>query len=570
MMRRLTFCSLLSLLCSIPILHAQSLSEEVSPELRKQIDAFYGEWTDQDVPGYASAVVHEGKVVYKKVFGREGIGSDRGISATSLFNIGSISHQQLIYGLFLLEESGKLSLDDPLSTYLPMASRFKETIQLKHLLSHASGLYDYRILKPLLGWTAEDDFTQKDLLWIVSQQQALSFTPGTDFAYSLTNIALLVVAMEQASGLPVSEFMRKEVYEPLGMKHSFWVSAHAWPFDQLSKSYRRENDSWREVQVADVSYGRGNVFTSIDDLITWELTVYEAIKRGDSIMDRLGEVIQLPSGRQYNMPEGKLTLGQRYVHAERGIHERYRISSRGGFASSIFSFPDYGFVGIVLHKDGTDYNGYLSMETAYLFLEEEFPEPATTDYSQMDIPQLSLETLAIHEGTYWDPAGELSRKIILSEDTLRYVRSPENASPLIPLGENYFQMKQPWDDKVYIHFFHSEEGSQMTYTIGEAEPVPFYKYDPISYLEEELTSTYAGTYWNEVYGIGFQLVAEKDKLKTVSVKGEELIFTSITPTVFSGNQWFMGSIEFEMDTSSEVRGFSLKNPGIRNLWFEKK
>ncbi|MEM8898591.1 MAG: serine hydrolase [Bacteroidota bacterium] len=569
MSRTLCVLSLVAFLFSPPLSWAQTVVSELEPEIREQIDAFYEEWDDPDRPGYASFVLHDGKVVYKRTFGKERKLSEMPISAQTLFNIGTLSHQQLVYGFFLLEEEGKVSLTDKLSTYLPAFSRFEVEVRLEHLLMHASGLYDHRVLKTLLGWKPMAYITQEDLLEMIGQQSKLSFSPGTDFAYSPTNIALLVEVMEEVSGQPIADYLKERVYVPLGMENTHFVSTRTWTQENLAQSYLVEGEALTEAHVGDLSYGRGNVYSTLEDMIKWETFVLEAKGPKKETIERLSEVIQLPSGREYNMPEGRLTLGQRYINAERGMPERYITSNRAGFAASVFSFPEQGFTGLVLSNDGTPYNGYLSMETAYILLEEKFPEPATTDYSQLDIVSLSTEQLAIHEGFYWDALGELSREIAVVNDTLRYIRSPENSSPLIPLGENYFQMKTPWDDKIYIQFFHSEKGSEMTYTIGEADPIPFRKYESLSLTEEELEREYAGTYWNEEYGIGLQLKAEGDRLTTNTANRIPISFQPIDANTFSGDQWFMRSIEFTRDATAKITGFRLKHTGIRNLWFEK-
>ncbi|MEL6191730.1 MAG: serine hydrolase domain-containing protein [Bacteroidota bacterium] len=569
MRRTLCLLSLVVFLLSPTLSRAQTVTSDLEPEIREQIDALYEEWDDPNRPGYASFVLHDGKVVYKRTFGKERKLSETPISLQTLFNIGTLSHQQLVYGFFLLEEEGKVSLTDKLSTYLPSFSRFEEEIRLEHLLMHSSGLYDHRVLKTLLGWKPMAYITQVDLLEMINQQSKLSFSPGTDFAYSPTNIALLVEVLEKVSGQSIADFLDERVYAPLGMKNTHFVSARTWSHEHLAQSYLAEGETLAEAHVGDLSYGRGNVYSNLEDMIRWETFMLKVEGPQKETIERLSKVIQLPSGREYNMPAGKLTLGQRYINAERGMPERYITSNRAGFAASVFSFPEQGFTGLVLSNDGTPYNGYLSMETAYVLLEDEFPEPTTTDYSQLDIVNLSTEHLAIHEGFYWDALGELSREIRIVNDTLRYVRSPENSSPLVPLGKNYFQMRTPWDDKIYIQFFHSEEGSEMTYTIGEAEPIPFRKYEPLSLTDEELEKAYGGTYWNEEYGIGFQLKAEGDRLTTNTANRIPLAFQPIDSNTFSGNQWFMGSIEFSRDASSKITGFNLKNTGIRNLWFEK-
>ena len=253
MSRVLCMLSLVVLLLGPTLSGAQNVVSTLEPEVREQIDAFYEEWDDPDRPGYASFVIHDGKVVYKRTFGKERKLSETPISPQTLFNIGTLSHQQLVYGFYLLEEEGKVFLTGKLSSYLPAFSRFEEEIRLEHLLMHSSGLYDHRVLKTLLGWKPMAHITQTDLLEMIGQQSTLSFSPGTDFAYSPTNIALLVEVMETVSGQAIDDFLQERVYAPLGMENTYFVSARTWTHAHLAQSYLAEGEVLAEAYVGDLS-----------------------------------------------------------------------------------------------------------------------------------------------------------------------------------------------------------------------------------------------------------------------------------------------------------------------------
>ena len=240
-----------------------------------------------------------------------------------------------------------------------------------------------------------------------------------------------------------------------------------------------------------------------------------------------------------------------------------------GFASAVFNFPSVDFHVITLSNNGESYNGYIGMLSAHELLGEAFTEPTSIDFSKLKTIPLDKEYHNAYEGWYWDAVGELSRELRIEKDTLYYVR-PTMKTALIPLSKDVFQMKTDFDDRVILTFSKDQTGNiQMDYAFGEATPFRFEKYEPLTFSETILEEKYTGHYYCKSLGVGYELQVENGALKATNVKTAPIVLQPIANEVFSGNQWYMGSIAFALDENKNAKGFYVKNDALRNLWFEK-
>ena len=131
------------------------------------------------------------------------------------YSIGSISKQFTAAAILMLAEEGKLSLDDPVSKYVPDLTRGNE-VTIRQLLSHTSGYQDFwpqdyvppLMLQPITADGIMDRWARKPL----------DFDPGTKWQYSNTNYVIAGVIVEKVSGTPLLQFLSQRVFTPLGMK----------------------------------------------------------------------------------------------------------------------------------------------------------------------------------------------------------------------------------------------------------------------------------------------------------------------------------------------------------------
>ncbi len=566
-MKKLRF----SLLVICFLLTFKGNSQEVillDKDLEQRIEQLFEEWQHPNTPGVAFAIVKDGKVIYRKNCGAADIENEKPITSQTRFNLAQLSMHFTSYGLLKLVVEGKLSLEDNAGKYIKELSNLPEVVSVKDLISHSSGLYDYQLLRSLCGWQDTDAFTQQDVLKLVSLQEKLAFTPGTDYAAANTNFALLATLIGNVSGKSFKAYMEEEVFAPIGMTNTIVVEDLNILIKDIARSYANRNEQTVLNNSGNTVLGMNNIYSCIDDLILWENHLSKSNETTKNINHLMDTPVALSNGRKNNTAYGELTLGQLYGHKERGLFSTYSTGSLGGHDSSIFKFPGQNYTAIALSNTGDGYNGYLGVIAAHNILAAHFTEPETVDFNTIKTKSLSLKKLQGFEGQYWDQLGELSREIKVKNDTLRYVRTNGFESPLIPLSENTFQMKVEFDDKIYIVF--PEEGAAtMEYQYYGAEPIIFEKYKPIKFTEEELANNFSGTYLNKEYNTVFEARPDKNSLILSNIKTGDISFIPIRQTLFSASGRVMRSIDFSTDEKGKINGFFVKNYAIRNLWFEK-
>ncbi len=195
--------------------------DTINPALRERIDRIAeGVMEQRGVPSASVAVVQGGKLVYTHAYGKAHIDPDKPATPDMRYSIGSISKQFTAAAILLLEQQGKLSLDDPVGKYVPGLTRGDE-ITIRQILSHTSGYQDY--------WP--EDYLMTPMMKPASAQQILDtwakkpldFEPGTQWQYSNTNYVIAGLIVEKVSGRKLMEFLGEHIFHPLGMK-SVWNS----------------------------------------------------------------------------------------------------------------------------------------------------------------------------------------------------------------------------------------------------------------------------------------------------------------------------------------------------------
>ncbi len=197
--------------------------DTISPDLRSRIDRIAAQVLEATgVPSASVAVVQHGKLVYAHAYGsaRLAAGSTTAVSAAPdmRYSIGSISKQFTATAILMLQEQGKLSIDDPVGKYLPYLTRANE-VTIRQILSHTSGYQDYwpedYLMTPMLQPTTAQQILDT---WA---KKPLDFDPGTQWQYSNTNYVIAGRIVEIVSGQPLFDFLTQHIFRPLSMTSAF-------------------------------------------------------------------------------------------------------------------------------------------------------------------------------------------------------------------------------------------------------------------------------------------------------------------------------------------------------------
>jgi D-alanyl-D-alanine carboxypeptidase len=190
--------------------HAQN------PSFNEQVDRIaHDVLASTGVPSASVAIVRDHQIAYTRAYGDASLAPRLPARPEMRYSIGSISKQFTATAILMLAEQGKLSLDDPVSRFLPELTRANE-VKIRQLLSHTSGYQDYWPQDYVMPMMLQPVTAQKILdLWA---RKPLDFEPGTKWQYSNTNFVIAGLIVEKASGMPLLKFLADEVFKPLGMQ----------------------------------------------------------------------------------------------------------------------------------------------------------------------------------------------------------------------------------------------------------------------------------------------------------------------------------------------------------------
>lgn len=314
-------------------------------ELHTQIDELFSAWDSQDVPGCALAVIHGGELVYTQGYGMADLEHGIPITSQSVFYIGSVSKQFVTTALLLLEEEGKLSLNDEVKDYIPELPDYGHPIRIHHLVHHTSGLRDNLTLWELSGRNLMDDVPEDEIFALICRQQGLNFIPGEDYAYSNTCYFLMSMIIERVSRQSLREYAQERIFSPLGMKHSQFnddnhriIKNRAFGYTQL------DEDSIGNLIMRFDLVGSGGLYSSVEDLYLWDQHFYDNQlgKRGQAMIE------QLQTNGKYNNGEEVNYAFAMINGAYRGLRTIHHTGSMGGYRAVYLRFPEQQFSVIIL------------------------------------------------------------------------------------------------------------------------------------------------------------------------------------------------------------------------------
>lgn len=251
----------------------------------------------QKIPGLAIAIIDHGKVVLARGYGYANVEHEVAVTPATVFQSGSVGKQFTATAVMLLVEDGRLTLDDPITRYLPEAPPEWSAIRIRHLLTHTSGIREY-------GDDAEFDVRRPytdDGLVRMACALPRDFQPGERFSYSNTGYLLLGAIASRVGGRHYSEQLRDRVFRPLGMPSARLIDEAAI-IPHRAAGYRvldgkLANAQW--IAPEQNTTGDGALFLSLEDMIAWAQGLRAGKLLNAGSWKQVYAPVTLNSGRPY-------------------------------------------------------------------------------------------------------------------------------------------------------------------------------------------------------------------------------------------------------------------------------
>lgn len=543
-------------------LQCQSEKNLASPTTA-QIDAIFSAYDNPETPGAAIAIIHKGKVLFKKGYGSANLEYDIPITPTTVFHVASVSKQFTAFAIMLLVEEGKVSLDDDIRKHIPEVPDFGKKITLRHLASHTSGIRDQWELLMLGGWRLDDVITMDHILDMVSRQKELNFAPGEKYMYSNTGFTLLAEVVSRVSGQSFARFTQMNIFEPLGMKHTQFYDDHEKIVKNRAYSYRPQRNG--DILKAPLNYanvGATSLFTTVEDLALWTDNLHNPKVGTRRLINQMNTRTKLNNGESFGGG-----LGQ-FMNQYNGLSQVQHGGSDAGYRAFVSRFPDQDFSLVVLSNNGRFNPRRIAAEVTDLYLNPLYVTPAPR--AQNDTPKLvtlNQNQLSKYVGSYWNYQDAFATEIQIKDGSLFLTR---NGRPdkLGAISENKF-MVMNGRNNVFVSFTEVTGKAEMNIQIGENPPMTLKPYAPVSYPLSNIND-YTGSYYSPELETTYQLLVKDGKLVTHHQRLENFTLSPIMKDKFDGNDFSFNHISFERDSQGRVSGFRISNGRVQNLLFVRQ
>ncbi len=528
---------------------AAPLCNGADSDRRGQVDAIFADYQRTDSPGCAVGVFRDGEIEYARGYGMANLELSVAITPSTVFDIGSTSKQFSAFAVLLLEQDGKLDIDDDVRKHVPQFPHYGPTITIRHLMQHTSGLRDYLGLFWLGGVNWKDVTTSEDALEAIVRQRALNFEPGDEYLYSNSGFFLLSEIVRRVSGKSLAELARERIFVPLGMRHTRYLDDPQDIVPNRSTGYDRTDEGELEIDMSDFEQtGDGAVYTTIEDLFLWDQNFYHPRVGTAKILERMQTPGTLQSGKS-------ITYGLGLVMRDyRGLAAVSHGGSWAGYRAELLRFPEQELaVACLCNLGGTD-PSELARNVAEVYLEsqmtpEETPEPAA-------FMALSAADLDARAGTYWDRASGDYLFLSSNDGKLLLERGGSSAS-FRPLSSTRFVAESSPDVEL------SFEGAALAFKRRD-ETESFFRIE--RWIPTGLDE-FRGRYRSEEIAGSIEVEVEAEALV---IRHRTISRNPLKPTR-SDSFYVEGlSLSFTRDGSGKVDGFTLDMGRVKGIVYSKE
>jgi CubicO group peptidase (beta-lactamase class C family) len=265
-------------ICLLLVAQASAQTPAASPlpsrqEITRKVDEYMSAAVRVNRFSGAVLVARDGQPVVNRGYGMANI--ELGVPNTpqTVFRIGSVTKQFTGMAIVMLQERGKLSVNDPICKYLSDCPQAWQPITIKNLLTHTAGIPNYTefpdFMKTAAAETTSGELTNR------FRDKPLQFALGEKYAYSNSGYYLLGTIIERASGKSYADFLQENIFSPLGMKQTGYDSP-VRIIKNRAAGYARTNEGFINAAPISMStaYSAGALYSTVEDMLLWDQALY--------------------------------------------------------------------------------------------------------------------------------------------------------------------------------------------------------------------------------------------------------------------------------------------------------
>lgn len=518
-------------------------------EKSEKVDKIFSDWDRKDYPGCAVAVSRDGHQFFSAAYGMADLEHNVANTPSTIFEAGSVSKQFVSAAIVLLKLEGELSLDDDIRDYLPDVPDFGETITVRHLLTHTSGLRDWGSVAAISGWGRSSRTHNHDhVIDIISRQSRLNFDPGEFYSYSNSGYNLAVLIVEEIIDGSFAEFSKEHIFKPLGMNNTEWRDDYRRVVEGRSSAYTAiDSDSVRINRPIEHIHGNGGLLTTVGDLNIWNEAMATGRLAGEEFVEIMHAMPQLNNGRTSHY-----ALGVR-EGTHNGLSYISHTGATSGYRAFLRRYPDHHVSVAILCNVTNASPGSLGNQVSEVFLEDEAVDVEEAEPEGVEIATAELETYA---GIYKNPLNGNATHLKVENDTLK----TDNGTVLTPKSQNEFRIGT--SDRHYIF----EEDGNIQITVEGYDEGTLERVEEFNPSGDELAA-FEGTYYSYDAETRLKIEAGEDKLIIHRRPDSTFEVEPVYTDAFNGG---FGMLRFHRNNGGEVEQLSLGRGRVYDMRFDKE
>lgn len=367
-------------------------------------------------PGCAVGVSLSGETVFEKAFGLAEMEHNIPNTPQTIFESGSVAKQFTAAALVLLQQEGKLNLDDEVRKYIPELPDYGSPLTIRHLLTHTAGLRDWGSVMALTGAGRGDRVISQALaVDVILRQKYLDFKPGAEYSYSNSGYQLAAEIVERVSKQKFPAFVAERIFKPLGMSNSSTRDNYQRIVPGRALAYSRQgaNAPWESNMPFMNVYGNGGMLTTVGDWLKWNAAL-DSKTFGEPFVTALETRGVLNDGFKIQYALG-LNVG-----TYRGLRDVSHGGSTAGYQTFLARYPDQKLSVAVLCNGTSPSAGGLAASITDEIMGP-FPPPPPI---QPEVAQVTEEKLKSFVGIWRNDKTHLPARITFENGALRFAGQP--------------------------------------------------------------------------------------------------------------------------------------------------
>ncbi|MHA7058769.1 serine hydrolase domain-containing protein [Aquimarina sp. M1] len=514
--------------------------------------------TTRDVPkgapGVAVGVVKEGKILYEKYVGYADLNDSIMIDEKSRFNIASNGKQFTALAVLSLIEDDKLSLDNDIRIFFPkLFPKIKSKIKIAHLLNHTSGIrdvYDLWSLQGITWW--KHTYNMEDAISLLHKQTALNFEPGSSYSYSNSNYILLAEIITKVAKTSFITYT-DQMFKDLQMPNTSFISNYKSIKEPVAKPYFNF-DTWFGYDWIWNIYGDGNIFSTLQDQLTWEqiLQTKQNKRFSKALLEKSQSLLPGTSNKKY---------GYGLAFAKyKDLPYKYHKGSTGAWKAITTRFIEQNVTIVTLTNSGKTDPMSQTLRSADILIDiksnsediQLIPERIGAYITIKDI--IGVYQL---DNTIW--------QFVEKEGDLYLLRSGRNDTKLIREADNIFQQ---WNDAPFKQEFTKNQNDEMQVTAYYTQTKPFTLTRKNNDFSTVDFASVLGTFLNKetevklsikyISGVNYEVASGKRKMNAILISPKEMIIND-----------YNYKIIFKTNENKLISELFLTSGRIQNVRFQK-